>query len=395
MVTEEIAERAIPAAGWVHDYCKWARDQTTAPLAYHLAFALSTLAASTAINLGHRYAGNLYGNFYALAVGRSGEDQKSSALNLSRRVLYEVDPMLLGNQPGSWEGLVDALSQCPRQTIFYSEFGSFLAKAQKRGGYFEPMKALLTDLWDCTPQSRAMANNKVVTVDEPRLSVAAACSFPYLEAHTEPHDLSGGFLGRWAIICAQRERTDPDPTGHDRGFDDLVGAIRYRATLDEAPRCLGLTPEAKKLWAMWFYALDKRKMPKLISGTRTRAPAIARKAAMLYAWDWGEPLQGQPWHLTEQHIDYGIRFAELHLMSVITLGERLAEHPDARVRRTVLGKIPEGASMTLGQIMLATKLRKRTVMEILAGLVLDGTLESMALSGAEGDTLYTRIVARG
>ena len=136
-------------------------------------------------------------------------------------------------------------------------------------------------------------------------------------------------------------------------------------------------------------------MPKLISGTRTRAPAIARKAAMLYAWDWGEPLQGQPWHLTEQHIDYGIRFAELHLMSVITLGERLAEHPDARVRRTVLGKIPEGASMTLGQIMLATKLRKRTVMEILAGLVLDGTLESMALSGAEGDTLYTRIADHG
>jgi hypothetical protein len=390
MITEERAAWAIPKAGWLRDYCIWAMRQTTAPLAYHLLYGMSVLGATNPISFGHRYAGDLYGNFYGLAVGRSGEDQKSSALGLARRILYEVDPILIGAMPGSSEGMIDELAARPRQTIFYSEFGAFLAKAQKKGSYFEPMKALLTDLWDCSPQSRAKAGNKVIRCDTPRLSIAAACSIPYLEAHTEPHDLTGGFLGRWAIMLAHRERTNPDPTGDIEGLSDLIEAIRYRAGLDEVAPCLGLSDAAKERWSDWFYELDRRKLPKLIAGTRTRAPAIARKAAMLLAWDWGEALQGEPWHINEQHIEYGIRFTELHLASVISLAERLAEHPDALLRRQVLTKIPEGATMSLGQIMLATKLRKRTLMEILSGLVIEGTLTmDQFAGGGEADQIYT------
>ena len=111
---------------------------------------------------------------------------------------------------------------------------------------------------------------------------------------------------------------------------------------------------------------------------------------MLLAWDWGEALQGEPWKLHEAHIDYGIRFVELHLASVLALGERLAEHPDALLRRQVLSKIPRGATMSLGQIMLATKLRKRTLMEILSGLTIEGTLTmDQFAGGGEADQVYT------
>ena len=221
--------------------------------------------------------------------------------------------------------------------------------------------------------------------------MAAACSLPYLEAHTEPHDLTGGFLGRWAIMLAHRERTNPDPVGDLNGLAELIEAIRYRAAVDDAGPCMGLTETARQRWTDWFYELDKRELPKLIAGTRTRAPAIARKVAMLLAWDWGEALQGEPWRLHEQHIEYGIRFVELHIASVTALGERLAEHPDALLRRQVLGKI-EG-TMSLGQIMRATKLRKRTLMEILSGLTIEGTLEmtQYAGSGGEADQIYTRV----
>ena len=155
MITEKEAAWAVPQQGWVRDYIEHAVLQTTSPLGYHLATALATLAVTCPTDYGMRYAGTMRANFYTLLVGRSGEDQKSTALGIGRDVLFEAAPALIGEHPGSWEGLVDSLSRQPSQVLVYSEFGKFLSQAQK--GYFEPLKALLTDLWDATPQQRVKA----------------------------------------------------------------------------------------------------------------------------------------------------------------------------------------------------------------------------------------------
>jgi len=390
VITEADALAAVPPSGWIHDYVLHAAKQTTAPLGYHLAVGLSALAVSTPISFNHRYAGNLYGNLYTLLVGRSGEDQKSTALGIGRDIIRAADPELIGHQPGSWEGMVDSLAVQPRQIIRYSEFGSFLSKAQRRGGYFEPLKALLTDLWDCVPQSRIKANGNGTSAPTPRLSIMAAVSLPYLERHTEPHDWTGGFLGRWAVIYAKRERTNPDPVGDSTAVPALAATLQQRSQVPQAGPCLGLSDNAKKMWRDWFYELDGRNIPEIIAGAKTRAPTIARKIAMLYAWDSGEPLTDEAWHISETHLDYAIRFAELHLKSVVGLATQLAEHPDAAMRRKVLDTIPSGGARSLGQILLTTKLRKRTVMEVLEGLVLDGSLQPHAVSGSASDVLYAR-----
>jgi hypothetical protein len=122
--------------------------QTTAPAAYHVACGLALLASTVPVDMKHRYAGVLHGNFYTLLIGRSGDDQKSSALYQARRLLRAVNDKLEGRPPGSWEGLIDSLAENNRQTLFYSEFGDFLSKANNPG-YFAPMKTTLTDLWDC------------------------------------------------------------------------------------------------------------------------------------------------------------------------------------------------------------------------------------------------------
>lgn len=390
MISEADAWWAVPPAGWVHDYMQHAVKQTTAPAGYHLATALSLLAVTTPTSYSHRYAGDLYANVYTLLVGRSGEDQKSTALGIGREILQVVDPSLLGRQPGSWEGLIDSLADQPRQIIRYSEFGAFLAKAQKKGGYFEPLKALLTDLWDCTPQSRAKANGAGTSVPHPRLSIFAACSLPYLEEHTDPHDWSGGFMGRWAVIFARRERTDPDPVGDPTAIPALADALRLRAQQAQVAPCLGLDPAAQALWRDWYFDLERRPVPEIIAGAKTRAPTIARKAAMLYAWDFGEPLQGAPWKIGVHHLSWGIRFAELHLASVTGIAGILAEHPEARLRRQVLDAVPAGSARTLGQLLAITKRKKKSLLEVLDGLVLDGSLRLHAVSGVVGDALYER-----
>jgi hypothetical protein len=46
---------------------------------------------------------------------------------------------------------------------------------------------------------------------------------------------------------------------------------------------------------------------------------------------------------------------------------------------------------TLGQILLRTKLNKRKVMEVLDGLVTDGTVKMHMVSGAPTGSLYERV----
>jgi hypothetical protein len=373
LITELDAARACPKAGFIHTYLVHSMKQTTAPLVYHLGVGLSILSATCPTNYGMFYAGMLRPNFYCLLVGRSGEDQKSSAITVGQGLLFEAAAPLVGDFPGSAEGLIDSLSRQPTQLIPISEFGKLLASAQR--GYFEPIKTLLTDVWDAGPLQRAKANGKTVRVDHPRLSVVGGCSIPYLEKHTLAEDWTGGFMGRWCVLLAQRERTDPDPVGDQTLKPWLVQELQARATTPAAGWCSGLTAAAADVWRDWFNDVTNRQLPSNIVGIRSRAPTIARKVALLYGWDYGPAMAGQPWQMGLDVLEPAIAFAELHVASLVDLAEVIADHPDARLRRTVLEVIKRrGNEATLGDLLLDTKMKKRPIAEMLDAMVESGTV---------------------
>ena len=373
MVTETDVIKALPDQGFVRSYVVHALKQTTSPLCYHLGVGLSLLAATCPLNYGMYYAGPLRANMFTLLVGRSGEDQKSSALGIGKEILDAAASVLVGDFPGSPEGLIDSLSRVPSQLIPISEFGRFLSSAQR--GYYEPIKTLLADVWDSQPIQRVRANNRVVRVENPRLSIAAACSIPYLEKHTLSEDWSGGFMGRWAVMYGRRERTDPDPAGDRTYFQFLVNELQQRATTPSAGWCEGLDPEAKKLWNNWYRSVDKRNLPGQIVGLKSRAPTLARKVALLYGWDYGPASQNRPWLISMRELVPAILFAELHIKSLIGLSENIAEHPDARLRRSVLQTLEaNGGAATLGHILGRLKMKKRPVSEILESLLEEKTV---------------------
>lgn len=327
------------------------------------------------------YAGDLRANLFCLLVGRSGEDQKSTAVNIGRDLLFAAAPLLIGDFPGSAEGLIESLARQNSQIIPLSEFGRFLASAQR--GYFEPIKTLLTDLWDAAPTQRAKANNKMIRVDNPRLSVMGGCSVPYLEKHTLAEDWTGGFMGRWVILYGQRERTDPDPVGDTSLKQPLIQFLQQRASLKSAGWCMGMDTEATELWREWFVDVSNRNLPANIVGIRSRAPTIARKVALLYGWDYGPASQGQPWTMTTRELLPAIQFTELHIKSLVTLSRMIAEHPDARLRRSVLETIQaNNGEACLADVLRTLKLRKRPIVEMLETLVEEGTIVRVAT--AEG-----------
>jgi hypothetical protein len=338
-----------------------------------LGVALSILAATCPLAYGMNYAGDLRANLYCLLIGRSGEDQKSTAVNIGRDILFAAAPLLVGDFPGSAEGLIESLARQSSQLVPVSEFGKLLAAAQR--GYFEPIKTLLTDLWDAGPIQRAKANNKMIRVDNPRLSVMGGCSIPYLEKHTLAEDWTGGFMGRWVVLYGQRERTDADPVGDNTLRQPLIDFLQHRAITPSAGWCTGLDTQAKELWRDWFEDVSNRQLPGNIVGIRARAPTIARKIALLYGWDYGPAIHGQPWQMTVRELEPAIKFAELHIKSLVSLSRMIAEHPDARLRRTVIDAVREsGGQASLGGLLLIMKMRKRPVSEMLDALCEEGTL---------------------
>jgi hypothetical protein len=517
-ITEQESVAALPPGGWLRRYVAHAARQTTSPIGYHIGVGLTTLAVTCPLAYGMHYAGVLRANNFCLLVGRSGEDNKSSALHIAREILDAAAAPLIGDFPGSPEGLIESLANIPSQLIPISEFGKFLSSAQH--GYFEPTKTLLADLWDCVdskteiltehgwksigqifkgdrvfalnpntnrvelctsldvgqravrdgenlievvsdqhnirvseghriyyktllsdtrytvqtagscekenqgfylplsdgtltyitpgqfklspkngkeevwcvttehgtivtrrngkiiilgnclPTQRARANNKIIRVDDPRLSISAACSIPYLEKHTLAEDWTGGFMGRWMVVYARRERTDPDPVGDRTDFQWLVDELQKRALTQTAGWCIGLDGGAKRYWTDWYNDISNRNLPNNIIGIRARAPTICRKICLMYGWDFGPAILGQPWRIDVNILEPAIAFTELHIRSLIDLSNVIAEHADARLRRSVLMAIDQhGGVATLGEILSVLKMRKRLVTEHLDALI--------------------------
>jgi len=375
-ITEAEAAAALPPRGWLRRYVVHGVKQTTAPLVYHIGVGLTVLAATCPIGYGMHYAGELRSNNFCLLVGRSGEDRKSSALHVGRDVLFAAAAPLIGDFPGSPEGMVESLAENPSQMIPISEFGKFLSSAQR--GYYEPMKTLMADLWDSMPTQRRRANNRIIRVDNPRLSIAAACSIPYLEKHTLAEDWTGGFMGRWMVLYGRRERTDPDPTGDRTDVDWLVEQLQRRAETGNAGWCIGLDEPAKKRWHAWYHDVMQRQLPGNIVGIRARAPTIARKVALIYGWDYGPASLGEPWRIGLDVLEPAIALTELHIRSLEHLASVIAEHPDARLRRSVLMAIDEkGGLASLGQILGVMKMRKRPIVEMLDALMEEGVVKKL------------------
>jgi hypothetical protein len=370
-VTEAEAACAVPKSGWLRTYVLHAIQQTTAPLIYHLGVGITILGTTCPLAYGMQYAGPLRANNFCLLVGRSGEDQKSTALSVGKKILDAAAAPLIGDFPGSPEGLIDSLARRPSQFIPISEFGKFLSSAQR--GYFEPTKTLLAELWDSLATQRTKANNKTIRVDNPRLSIGAACSIPYLEKHTLAEDWTGGFMGRWMVLYGKRERDDPNPTGDDTHKQWLCDELRNRATTSTAGWCEGMTPAADSLWTDWYNDITNRHLPDNIIGIRSRAPSMARKIALVYGWDFGAAPLGQPWRMDLDVLEPAINLAELHIKSLIHLAEVIAEHPDARLRRSVMLAILQFKGVaSLGEILSVMKMRKRPIVEMLDALMEEG-----------------------
>lgn len=388
MLTEAEVWAALPPSGFVRSYVEYASGCTDANAAYHLAGALTCLTQAVPIDFCVPYASPLWGNLFTLIVGDSSKSRKTAAINISRRVMHDAIPGCVGETPGSQEGLYESLRAQQRQVILYGEFGEFLAKAEE--GYLMALKTSYTNLWDAIPIGRALAKNRKGSVDNPRLSLLCGVATDLLERHTEQADWTGGFLARFLTLFGEPEREFATPPIDDAAKRQAITQwLKQLATPNAPPGpCLWLDPAGQKAWNDWYEGLRplREGANRRVAAACSRTTSIAAKVALLLSWDVGQARSGMPWHVGQVELESALKIADLHLKSVLELGERVTGTRDMRDRATVyrhIGPMPT----PFAYVLRSSELLKRRVNEIL-----DTLLEERAVvrETVNGEVCYRR-----
>jgi hypothetical protein len=185
-----------------HDYGTWATD---APPIYHVTAMLSAMASICADNALLIIKDKPYPlHFWAMLVGRSTQDRKTTSGQLAiSRVESKVESRIQ-QVYGSPEGLLQELGKNQKSacaTLYIPEGQSFFE--QQSAGYWRHARGMFMDLYDYRRKFQRKLVRETVTLNNPRISILAACARPILEHHTREADWLGGFLARFLMISGE------------------------------------------------------------------------------------------------------------------------------------------------------------------------------------------------
>ena len=390
----EVDALPLPANTFLANYIRYASACTDAHKAYHVVCGLGALAQTVNVDYSFPFGSPMFSHVYGLCIGKSTESRKSAGIGIATKLVEDAVPGALGEVPGSKENLIDALRMQPRQLIAYGEFGSFLASAER--GYMMPLKTTYTEAWDGASIGRGLVrkSKEQTEAKNPRLSLLCGSTLDFLERHTEPADWTGGFMSRFLVMYPDRERTWARPPGAQPGTREALvkqlaeynASSTFEIGVTKWGPCQGFTRDADIMWTEWYHALGRRASESNaneVAGGIARTHAHALKVAMLLAWDAGIPRHGQPWYLPDWILRPALMIADLHIRSLLRVGENLAASKDMRDRQTVFAAI-EAVPKLLGPIIRKSKLLKRRTVEIIETLIEEGVVvtdNTLGLSG--------------
>ena len=370
MISESDVWDALPSHGFLRAYVEYASRCTDANAAYHVAGALACLSQCVPDDYAVPYTSPVHAPMYIMVVGGSSKSRKTASISIAQRLIRDAIPDALAEVPGSVEGLYEGLREKNRQIIIYGEWGEFLAKAEE--GYLMALKTAYTSVWDGLPAGRALAKQRKGPIEKPRLSMLCGVATDLLERHTEQADWTGGFLARFATFFAEPEREFATPPIDD--YDNRLRMTQWLADLanpmHRTGRSLWLDDQAQAMWADWYDGLR----PLIETSSRkaaaacSRASSIAAKITLLLAWDIGEARSGGPWRVSIHDLEPALKITNLHLQSVLELGERITGSRDMRDRANVLRAI-QMVPTPLGVVLREAEMLKRRAKEIIDSLV--------------------------
>lgn len=393
-VDAEVVSR-LPPNTWLRQYIDWARKQNQAHLLYHVGVGLAVYSQAIPIPTRIPKVPAIHAPIFVLLEGAPGSSHKTISIHAGMQVLRAGLPEFESQPPGSREVFADDMILQGKRLILMPEFGEFLASST-RGSYLNSLRTAFNSAFDGSPiardtiTKRAAKGKKEVAVPlydqkqmDPRLSLLCGCAPAYLEENTESGDWNGGFMSRFWIAFAERERPDTR-TPMDDGYAERLGGFlrseRDRLEASAKDSCRGFDEDAACALDTFRAELDgllqSGKVPRSVHGTVSRCDLQAEKIALILACAFGRS-QSANWYIGRTEMELGIVLARYSMESAFRTAEQLASTRDMKDRRAVLAAIGKTDTPTAHIIRVSHLLQKR-VNEILQSLI----AEDMIMTGA-------------
>ncbi len=195
-------------------------DELESPDAYNIWCGLSALSTATRrnvwLNQGHY---DLYPNLYVALVGVPGRTAKSTAINMSRRLVARLPNITFGPNSGSREDLIRLMAESKLDnkcciSVYSSELSSFLATSGV------DMIQFLIDIYDCDYHPEAgwqhsVRKEKYGAVMNPCLNFIFGTTPTYVADYL-PAKIGDGFVARTIFVYGDKERKiNPRPKDPD------------------------------------------------------------------------------------------------------------------------------------------------------------------------------------
>jgi hypothetical protein len=283
----------LPEAGFIYLYHGYASPITEAPEIYHLFVGMSLIAAACGRNIYLPFGSQrIYPNVWVILVGTSSNLKKSTAINIGKTILTNVDPTVILPTEFSREALLELLQNKPRGLFCWNEFGGVLAQFELN--YMAGTKEMMTDLFDCPMEHRRILKKQEIIITEPCISIVSASTLEWLTSKVKEQDVRSGFLARF-IYVPGRSRSKllpfpPRPNLEDR--TELIHQLKQIATVKGE---VSLTSDARKHYEVWYAdsdrVLSQETDTERLSPFFSRLQTYAFKFAMIYQISENRSLQ--------------------------------------------------------------------------------------------------------
>lgn len=193
--------------------------------------------------------------FYAVIVGASADDRKSTAIAKTAAFFEEVVPEFsVCHGVGSAEGLQRKLVKSPKVVLFCDEFKAFVSKCKIESSVLLPC---VTTLFESDRYEAHTAKSRI-NIKNAALSILAACTTDTYEMIMDTHFLAIGFPNRLFLVPGhgQRRFSFPNRVSED---EKAMLELHLRRLLDFVGerRELEITENARRLYHEWYMALPQ------------------------------------------------------------------------------------------------------------------------------------------
>lgn len=199
----------------IGEYKRWACVATDAIEEYHELCGFIMLSATVASGLYLDTSwGELAPNLWGLVLGDSTLTRKTTAMNMAKDILLEIDPEILMATDGSAEGIVTRLADRPNRTsmFFRDEVTGFFDAINKKD-YLANMPELMTQLYDVPKLLIRQLRKETITIEKPYfIFFGGGIKDKVHQLLTEEYILSG-FLPRFLVVYGDTDLSRIRRTG--------------------------------------------------------------------------------------------------------------------------------------------------------------------------------------